>query len=138
MITDPVADMLTQIRNALAAKKPEVVLPHSRLKHDLAKIFANHGWLEKIETVDFLGREGKHGNFKSLKLTLKYGATGLPAISGLKRVSRPGQRIFAKVSEISRFRLGLGATVLSTSKGLMTDKEAKKAKLGGEVICQIW
>lgn len=131
MITDPISDMLTQIRNATAVKRQEVVLPYSILKHNLAQLFLNHGW---IKSVELLGDEKR----KQLKLVLQYHPTGQPAISGLKRVSKPGQRIYAKVTDIPRFRLGVGATIISTSRGLMTDKQARKEKMGGEIICQIW
>ncbi|MBI4050421.1 MAG: 30S ribosomal protein S8 [Candidatus Doudnabacteria bacterium] len=128
---DPIADMLTRIRNALAVKKPEVVLPYSKLKYNLARLLESQGWVEKTENL-------QEGAKKMLKLILKYDNAGLPAIAGMKRVSKAGQRIYAKASEISKYRLGLGATIISTSKGLMTDREARKEKVGGEVICQIW
>lgn len=130
-MTDPISDMLTQIRNALAMRKPEAVLPYSELKHSLAKILTSEGWIKSAEASEAASR-------KFLKVGLGYTDRGAPVISGLKRISRPGQRIYAKVSEIPRLRLGVGSIIISTSKGLMTDKEARKAKLGGEVICQIW
>lgn len=131
MITDPISDMLTQIRNALAVKKPEVILPYSQLKSNLADLLMRQGWIAKVEVTE----EGKK---KSLKLALKYLPEGRAAITGLKRVSKPGQRIYAKFPDISRFTLGVGATIISTSKGLMTDREARREKVGGEVLCQIW
>lgn len=131
MITDPISDMLTQIRNALAIQKPEVILPYSRLKESLAKLLEIQGWLLSATAEE-------EDRSKVLRLKLRYHPTGTPAITGLKRVSKPGQRIYAKFSEIPRLRLGVGATILSTSRGLMTDKQARQAKLGGEVICQIW
>lgn len=132
MVTDPVADMLTRLRNALLLKKKEVVLPYSKLKHSLAVLLQSRGWLEKVETAE------ENNKPKFLKLRLRYESSGEAAISGLKRLSRPGQRIYARYSELSRYRLGVGATIISTSRGLMTDREAREAKVGGEVICQIW
>lgn len=126
-MTDPIADMLTRIRNALAVKKTEVILPYSRLKQNLASVLLKHGWLSGVEAAD-----------KFLKLTLKYDEAGLAAISGLSRVSRPGQRIYAKAAEIGKLRSGIGAMVISTSKGLMTDTEARQQKVGGEVVCKVW
>lgn len=123
--------MLTRIRNALAAKKPEVILPHSKLKANLASLLQNQGWLDSVETVEI-------ENMKSLKLKLKYDQVGNATITGLQHISRPGQRIYAKVSKIPRVKVGYGATIISTSRGLMTDKQARKEKLGGEIICQIW
>lgn len=131
MNTDPIADMLTQIRNALAVKKPEVVLPYSRLKHDLAELLQKQGWLTNAEMQETQNR-------KFLHLSLKYHPNGHAAIGGLRRVSKPGQRIYAKFSEIPKLHMGIGATIISTSKGLMTDQEARREKVGGEVICQIW
>lgn len=129
-MTDPISDMLTQIRNALLRRKEEVVLSYSKIKENLGQVLARQGWVEKVETLEDGGR-------KFLKLKLKY-EQGTSVISGLKRVSKPGQRIYAKVSEIPPVKLGFGSTILSTSKGLMTDKEARKEKMGGELICQIW
>lgn len=137
-MTDPLADMLTRIRNALLAKKPEVILPHSNLKHNLAQLFERQGWLHRVEVTEDSPPGEAAGQFKVLKLHLKYDEQGQSAISGITRVSKPGQRIYAKVTKIPRSSLGLGETVVSTSKGLMTAQEAVKARLGGEVICQIW
>ena len=130
-MTDPISDMLTRIRNALFVKKAEVVLPYSKLKAALASVFAKHGWIAGFETID-------ESQLKYLKLKLKYNPDGQPAISGLQRVSKPGQRIYAKMKKIPRVTYGIGSTIVSTSKGIMTGSEARKEKLGGEVICQIW
>ncbi len=130
-MTDPISDMLTRIRNGLQAKKPEVVLPYSRLKANLARLFAEQGWLLQVE-------EAESDDGKLLRLVLKYDAGGAPAISGIVRVSRPGQRIYAASTNIPRVSHGIGATIVSTSKGLLTDKEARSQKIGGEVICQVW
>ena len=128
---DPISDMLTQIRNAVVLRKAEVVLPYSKLKESLATVFARQGWISSFETVE-------KEKFKYLKLQLKYTSDGDPAISGLKRISKPGQRIYAKVSKIPRVKYGIGSTIISTSRGIMTESQARKEKLGGEVICQIW
>ena len=129
---DPISDMLTRVRNALAIKKPEVVLPYSKFKASLASVLEKHGLIRKSEIT-----EGQNAA-KTLKLVLKYDETGSPTIEGLLRVSKPGQRIYSKVTKIPKVKLGRGITIISTSKGLMTDKEARGQKLGGEIICQIW
>ncbi len=128
---DPISDMLTQIRNALAVKKQAALVPYSKFKENLANLFQRQGYISSYEVVT-------EKNGKLLKLVLVYDPTGQPTISGIKRVSKPGQRIYTKVAKIPRVVFGVGATIVSTSKGLMTDAEARKEKLGGEVICQIW
>lgn len=130
-MTDPISDLLTRIRNALAVKKAEVLLPHSKFKANLADLLVKQGWLVSAETV-------MDKDFKFLKLTLKYEADGEPVIGGLRRMSKPGQRLYAGASKIPSVKIGIGSTIVSTSKGLMIDKEARKKKLGGEVVCQIW
>lgn len=130
-ITDPISDMLTRIRNATAVKKAEVVLPYSKLKLSLAKLFVDQSWLERAEESEQDGR-------KVLRLLLKYDPTGMPVISGIMRVSKPGQRIYARSAQIPRVSTGTGITVVSTSRGLMTDRQARAEKVGGEIICQIW
>ena len=131
MMTDTISDMLTRIRNALMARKSEVVLPYSNFKQSLAKVLIQEGWLKDSEVRE---EEG----MKNLVLNLKYGADGQPVISGLKRVSKPGQRIYASRLKVPKVMGGIGTTIVSTSKGLMTDKDARSQKVGGEVICQIW
>ena len=131
IIIDPISDMLTRIRNALLARKSEVVLPYSQFKQKFAELFEQQGWLRKIEVLE-------EQNFKALKLTLRYDAAGEPVIRGLKRVSKPGQRIYAGAQNIPSPKLGFGVTIVSTSRGLMTDRQARKEKVGGEIICQIW
>ncbi len=129
-MTDPIANMLTQIRNAQAVGTPEVEIPFSNLKYEIAKILAKKGFIEKLE------KRGKKSK-KSIKITLKY-QDGMPAISGLKRISKPGQRIYLNYRKIKRVKGGYGIAIISTSKGLMTDQEARKQKLGGEILCEIW
>ena len=130
-MTDPISDMLTRIRTAAAVKKTEVVLPYSKLKMNLGKLLEKSGWIESVQ-------EASEGNMKVLKLKLKYDDQGLSVISGINRLSKPGQRIYAKVTKIPRVALGNGATIVSTSRGLMTSDQARKEKLGGELICEIW
>ncbi|MBU6447609.1 30S ribosomal protein S8 [Patescibacteria group bacterium] len=130
MFTDPISDMLTRIRNASAAGKAEVNMPYSKLKHSLASILEREGYVGSVSVRD--------NALKQLIVQLKYDGSGDAVVSGLKRISKPGQRIYVPMDKIPRSNGGLGITILSTSKGLMTDKEARKQKYGGEVICQIW
>jgi small subunit ribosomal protein S8 len=129
-MTDPISDMLTQIRNALAVKKPFISLPHSKLKHNLASLLVRRGYLKSAIK---LGRGVK----KYLKIELEY-KDGIPAIEELKRISKPGMRIYISKDKIKPIKSGLGHSVISTSKGLMFDYQAKRNNLGGEVICQIF
>ena len=130
-MTDTISDMLTRIRNASSAKKSEVVLPFSKFKQSLGKVLLAEGWIKSLDLKD-------EGTFKQLVVGLKYDDAGLPTISGLKRVSKPGQRIYSDKTAIPRVMGGMGITIVSTSKGLMSDKAARKEKVGGEIICQIW
>lgn len=127
---DQISNMLTSIRNALAVKKSTVSIPFSNLKYEILKILQKQGFITEIEKK---GRLPK----KTIEVILKY-QEGEPAISGLKRISKSGQRIYKGFKEIKTVRSGFGISIISTSKGLMTDKEARKQKLGGEVICEIW
>lgn len=128
--TDPIADMLTRIRNANQQKHEAVSIPYSNLKNDLANILKNEGFV-----TDFVVNE--EGNHKNIVITLKYKGNER-VITGLKRVSKPGLRQYAKVNEIPKVLNGLGIVVLSTSQGLMTDKEARAKNIGGEVLAYIW
>ncbi len=130
MYTDPISDMLTRIRNALAANKGELVMPYSKFKHSLANVLLAEGFISGVNELP--------GRVKSLQLNLKYDQTGSPVITGIKRVSTPGQRIYLPVTRIPRTNGGFGVTVVSTSRGLVTDKQARKERLGGEVVCQVW
>ncbi len=127
---DPISDMLTIIRNAQGFQKEKVVLPFSNLKFEVAKVLEKEGFLGKI---DKRGKKEK----KKLEILLKY-ENGAPAISGLKKISKSGQRIYKSHKDIRKIRGGYGIAIISTSKGLMTDKEARKKRLGGEVIAEIW
>lgn len=134
-MTDPISDMLNRIRNALMVLHPVVSIPFSKLKYEVAKILEKEGFVEKVEKK---GRKAK----KVFEITLKYQKGGTektrPAISGLKRISKPGQKIYVKSKEIKQIRGGYRVAIISTPKGIMTGKEARKKKLGGEIICQIW
>jgi len=129
-MTDPVTDMLNRIRNAQLAGREQVVIPFSNLKYEIAKILERE---KLIEGVEKKGRKAK----RFFEITLKYN-DGVPAISGLKRVSKPGQRIYLPSYQLKPVKGGYGISIVSTPKGLMTNKEAKKQKIGGEVLCEIW
>jgi small subunit ribosomal protein S8 len=122
--------MLNQIRNAQAVGKTEVLVPLSKIKNEVAMILSKEGFVGEI-------KKAVKGKQKALKIALKY-ENGIPAISGSKRVSKPGQRIYERVIEMKKVHGGYGISVVSTSKGLMTNKEARKQKLGGEIICKVW
>ncbi len=129
-ITDPIADALTRIRNAAMVNHETVSMPHSKLKEELIKVLKNEGYVEGYVV------EEKEG-FKYINVTLKY-VNGSSAIMGLKRVSKPGLRVYSKAKNMPRVFDGMGIAVISTSKGLMTEKAARENKLGGEVLCQVW
>ncbi len=130
MYTDPISDMLTRIRNSLAARKTELVMPYSKFKHSLANVLLTEGFISGVNELP--------GRVKMLQINLKYDQGGSPVITGIKRVSTPGQRIYLPVSKIPRTNGGFGVTVVSTSQGLLTDKQARKTRMGGEVVCQVW
>jgi len=130
MIFDPIADMLTRIRNALAVKHPAVEMPSSIMKEAIANILVKEGYIESSEVVT-------DGVKKTLKLTLKY-YNGQPVIKCIKRISKPGLRVFTTVEEMPKVLNGLGIAILTTTKGVMTDKEARKNNIGGEVIAYVW
>jgi len=129
MMTDPIADMLTRIRNASMVKKTEVLVPYSKLKMAIAMVLVREGYLAKAEEV-----ETKHS---MISLTLKY-TGGYPAVQSLKRVSTPGHRRYVKNTEIEKVLNGLGIAILSTPRGIMTGKEAMVAKVGGELLCEVY
>ncbi len=134
---DPIADMFTRIRNASAVKKTEVVLPMSKLKYEVAKILEKEALIKKAEIVPG-GLAGKHTNFDELKIYLKYHKNGKPQISSIKKISRPGLKIYVSKDEIPTVLNNFGIAIISTSKGLMTNKEAKKQRIGGEVLGEIY
>ncbi|MFA5871455.1 MAG: 30S ribosomal protein S8 [Parcubacteria group bacterium] len=132
---DPISDMLTRVRNASRAGHPEVLIPHSKLKMQIGEILRNRGFIQNISTDESSER-------RNIKIVLKFSSsangTANPFINDLQRVSREGQRIYVKKNKIPRVKSGYGFSIISTSKGLMTDDEARKSGLGGELICQIW
>lgn len=131
-MNDPIADMLTRIRNANTAKHDTVDVPVSKIKVAIADILVKEGYVAKYEIVE-------DGNFKNIRITLKYGATkNEKIISGLKRVSKPGLRIYKGKDELPRVLGGLGVAILSTNQGVITDKEARKLHVGGEVLAYVW
>lgn len=130
-ITDPVADMLTRIRNANSAKHETVDVPASNLKKAIAQILLDEGYIKSFSLQD-------NGNQGVIHITLKYLGKKQPALSGLKRVSKPGLRSYAGAATMPKVLGGLGTAIVSTSKGIMTDKQAKTANVGGEVLCFIW
>ena len=131
VVTDTIADMLTRIRNANGMRYKEVSVPASNLKVNLAKILKEEGFIEDYKVVN----DNVQG---TIELTLKYGQNKERVITGLKRISKPGLRVYAKAGEVPKVLNGLGIAVISTSHGVMTDKEARKQNLGGEVLCYIW
>lgn len=131
IVTDPVADMLTRIRNALTAKHSEVCIPASKTKNEIARILLEEGYITSTELVD-------SGSYKSIKIVLKYGPNNEKVIQGLKRISKPGLRIYAPVEDLPRVLNGLGIAIISTNKGIMTDKQARTNNVGGEVLAYVW
>jgi len=130
MTTDAIADMLTRIRNAVSARHDSVVVPHSKEKVEIAKILKNEGYI-----TDFI----IDGDLKkNIIITLKYGKHDEKVISGLKRISKPGLRVYAQADKLPRVLNGLGIAIISTSQGMMTDKEAKQKHIGGEVVAYVW
>ena len=131
MVTDPIADMLTRIRNANQMRYKEVEVPASKIKNEIARILKQEGFISDFKV--------KKNNIQDiLVLVLKYGEKKERVITGLKRISKPGLRVYAKAEEIPSVLSGLGIAIISTSKGMMTDKEARKESLGGEVLAYIW
>ena len=130
-ITDPVADMLTRIRNAGSAKHDTVDIPASKMKKAIAEILLNEGYIKNFQIID----DGTQG---IIRVTLKYNAGREKAISGLRRVSKPGLRVYAGADELPQVLKGLGIAIISTSKGIMTDKKARAAHVGGEVLAFVW
>ena len=132
-MTDPIADMLTRIRNGNVAMHDEVKMPSSKLKEALAAILKREGYIQDFSVADNTERPGK-----VLTITMKYAQDRTRTISGIKRVSKPGLRVYAKADSLPRVLGGLGVAVVSTSRGLMTDREARKSRMGGEVLCFVW
>ena len=131
-MSDPIADMLTSIRNANTAKHDTVDIPASKMKLAIADILLKEGYVKAVDVVE-------EGNFKTIKITLKYGANKNEKIlTGLKRISKPGLRVYASKDELPKVLGGLGTAIISTNKGVLTDKEARKENVGGEVLAFVW
>ena len=131
-MSDPIADMLTRIRNANAAKHDTVDVPSSKMKLAIAKILLDEGYIKSYDLVD-------NGNYKDIRITLKYGADkNEKIITGLKRISKPGLRVYASKDELPKVLGGLGVAIISTNKGVISDKEARKENVGGEVLAFVW
>jgi small subunit ribosomal protein S8 len=130
-ISDPIADMLTRVRNASRARHTEVVVPASRTKREIARILKEEGFIADV-------REERAGPSQMLRIELKYVDGKVPVVSGLKRISKPGLRVYAQKTDIPRVLGGLGIVIVSTSKGIMTGSQAKQAQLGGEILAFIW
>jgi small subunit ribosomal protein S8 len=130
-ISDPIADMLTRVRNASRARHSEVVVPASRTKREIARILREEGFIAEFS-------EQREGSAQLLRLTLKYVDGKAPVVSGLKRISKPGLRVYARKTDIPRVLGGLGIVIVSTSQGIMTGAQARKAQLGGEVLAYVW
>lgn len=132
MLTDPISDMLARIRNAALARHERLTLPASRLKRNVAEILVSEGYISSVsDDTDAKGHA-------QITLVLKYGRDRVPAIEGLRRVSRPGRRVYLGSDKIGKVRNGLGISVLSTSRGVMSDREARRHGVGGEVLCEVW
>lgn len=131
MVNDPIADMLTRIRNALMVKHPMVLIPASAIKLAVARIMRDEGYCEDYEVL-------KGDPQRVIKVNLRYGEKKQPVINGLRRISKPSRRIYVKRAKIPRVYSGLGVAILSTPKGIMTGKEARRANVGGELLCYIW
>ncbi|MEG2084061.1 MAG: 30S ribosomal protein S8 [Clostridia bacterium] len=131
MITDTIADMLTRIRNGLTVKHSEVIIPASKVKMSIANILVNEGYIASAELIE----EGVQG---AIKVVLKYGANNQKVITGIKRISKPGLRVYANADKLPKVLNGMGIAIISTSQGIMTDKEARAKHCGGEVLAYVW
>ena len=131
MMTDPIADMLTRIRNAALARHERAEMPHSNLKEHLAGVLKGEGFIDDVRVSEGEGP-------KTLTLVLRYGRDRQSAIDGVRRVSTPGRRVYVRHDRIPRVRSGMGVSILSTSRGVMTDKECRRQRVGGELLCEIW
>lgn len=132
-MTDPIADMLTRIRNACQARHQEVDVPWSRIKESIASLLEAEGYVREFKRVRLKDKTGE-----ALRVQLKFDTNNRPVITGLKRVSRPGRRIYVGSQEIPAVRKGLGINILSTPKGILVDRQAKKERVGGELLCSVW
>jgi small subunit ribosomal protein S8 len=133
MTTDPIADMLTRIRNANIAMHDSVSMPSSKLKEAVAKILLSEGYIEEYNVSDVEGKP-----FKKLNITMKYSPRRERVITGIKRISKPGLRVYKSSTEVPRVLGGMGIAIISTSKGVITDREARAGHVGGEILCEVW
>ncbi len=131
MVNDPIADMLTRIRNAVAVGHERVSMPASKMKVGIARILVDEGFIDRFDVKE-------NGSMNELELVLRYGNRRQPAIGGIKRISKPGHRIYRGAGELPRVQGGLGVAVVSTSQGLLPDREARRRRLGGEIVCEVW
>jgi small subunit ribosomal protein S8 len=131
MMTDPIADMLTRIRNAALARHDRTEMPYSRLKEHVARVLKSEGFVDDVRVSDGEGH-------KQLTVVLRYGRDKQSALDGVRRVSTPGRRVYVRHDRIPRVLSGMGVSILSTSHGVMTDKDARKQRVGGELICEVW
>ena len=131
MMTDPIADMLTRIRNAVSVERPHVELPASKVKRGLAEVLKREGYIWDFNEV-------KAEPVQQLKLELKYGPNGERVIQRIRRISKPGRRVYRKARDLNPVLNGLGITIISTSRGVVSDREARQRNLGGEVLCEVW
>ena len=131
MMTDPIADMLTRIRNANLALKPQVGVPASKLKEEIAKILVSEGYVERYEVAG-------EGATRTINVTLRYAEGRARVLTGLRRVSRPGLRVYKDAKHLPSVQGGLGVAIVSTSQGLLPDREARRRRLGGEILCEVW
>ena len=131
MVSDPISDLLTRIRNAVMVSKSNIEIPHSNFKFELASLLKNEGYVSDVKISG-------NGTKKLIDIELKYSDEGNPVISGMNRLSKPGNRVYSSFDKLPRNNGGLGTVVVSTSRGLLSDSEARKRKLGGELICEVW
>ena len=130
-MTDPISDMLARIRNATSATHEDVLIPASRLKENIARILAEEGYIEGFEVVE-------DGGHPAIRVRLRYSGDREPVISGVRRISKPGRRVYRGARELPRVLGGLGVAIISTSQGVMTDQQARRAKIGGEILAYVW
>jgi len=131
-MTDPIADLLTRIRNGLHARKEQIDVPWSRVKQSIAEVIASEGFLKECTVVE------QEGGRRAVRILLKYDERNKPVITGIKRISRPSLRVYNGAKEIPTIRGGMGTSILSTPQGILTDREARKRNVGGEVVCTVW
>lgn len=137
-MTDPIADMITRLRNAVAARHTRVDMPYSKLKVEIARILQEEGYIQGYRIVEEPSRKAGRRPRQIIRILLKYGPNGERVITGLERISRPGRRVYLGVRDVPNVLGGLGTCILTTSRGVMTGRAARKAGVGGEVLCNVW